>query len=517
MSKEQIPQQQTAQEQTAQEQAAREQAQSEALGEAPGKKRRGRHSMTPEEKYIKMTQTPVKRLIASLAVPTILSMLTTSIYNMADTFFVGQISTSASGAVGISFAVMALIQALGFMFGAGSGNYISRLLGAQERELASQVAATGFYSAFGLGVIFAVIGQIFIDPLVNLLGATPTIAPEAKSYLFYILLAMPFMASSLVLNNILRYQGSAVYGMVGIMAGGILNIALDPLFIFGFGMGTAGAALATAISQCVSFTILFIQCRRGGNIAIRMKNYRFGAKFLWSVMRGGMPSLYRQGMNSIATMALNNAARAFGDPAIAGMSIVTRIMGFCFSAMMGFGQGYQPVCGFNYGAKRYDRVMEGFWFCVVVLLGITGTLFVIGQFAAPYIIQIFRDDPAVVAVGQTALRYQLFALLLATSNVLVTMMLQTIGQTGRASILALGRQGLFFLPFILILPGKLGLLGVQLSQPLSDVCSTIFVLIVGGPAVYRVHRKKVEMEQAAQNQQGLGTQPEEQAQERQLP
>ncbi|NLY50425.1 MAG: MATE family efflux transporter, partial [Firmicutes bacterium] len=298
-------------------------------------------AMTADEKYKLMTQEPVERLICSLAVPTIVSMLITSIYNLADTFFVSRIGTSASGAVGVSFSLMAIIQALGFTFGMGSGNYISRLLGQKNREHAAKVAATGFFTTFGLGVVLAALGLIFLDQLVYALGATETIAPYAKSYLRYILIGMPYMASAFVLNSILRFQGSAFYAMLGIGTGGLLNIVLDPIFIFSLNMGIGGAALATIISQFISFLILLRQSAAGGNIKIQFRNFTPRWEIYREILRGGLPSFYRQTLASTAMICLNFSAGPFGDAAIAAMSIVARVFQFAVSAVLGFGQGFQ--------------------------------------------------------------------------------------------------------------------------------------------------------------------------------
>ena len=328
-----------------------------------------------EQKYIKMTTTPVEKLICSLAGPTIVSMLVTSFYNMADTFFVGKIGTSATGAVGIVFSVMAIIQAFGFFFGHGSGNYVSRKLGEKDFEEASRMAATGFVSAFLAGLVIMIVGLIFLEPLCYLLGATPTILPHAKSYLRIILIGAPYMTAALVLNNQLRFQGSAFYGMIGITSGAVLNIVLDPLFIYVFHMGVAGAALATIISQFVSFLLLLRGTGTGGNVHIDLRKFSPSIQRYKIIINGGSPSLCRQGLSSVSTACMNLMARPYGDAAIAAMSIVMRITNFAASIMTGFGQGFQPVCGFNYGARKFRRVQKGFWFCVrlstVFLLGMS--------------------------------------------------------------------------------------------------------------------------------------------------
>jgi putative MATE family efflux protein len=421
-------------------------------------------------KFEKMTQTPIPRLIINLAIPTIISMLITSHYNMADTFFVGKIGTSATAAVGISFSLMAIVQAVGFTLGMGSGNYISRLLGQQNAKDASNVAAAAFFTSIGIGAVLTVIGLILIDPLVNALGATPTIHPYARDYIRYILLGIPFIMASYVLNNILRFQGSALFAMFGILLGTILNIGLDPVFIFVLNMGTGGAALATIISQFISFCLLLFASGKGGNLKIRLKDFSFDWAIYKEILRGGLPSFYRQGLASIATIALNLVSRPFGDAAIAAMSIVGRVLFLAISILLGFGQGFQPVCGFNYGAKLYNRVLEGSWFCVKTAAVFLCAASLIGFIFAPQIIAVFRrDDLEVIRIGTLALRLQCITFPLSSLIIIGNMLLQTIGEAKKASILALARQGLFFLPLIIILPRVFGLLGIQLSQPIADI------------------------------------------------
>ena len=422
-----------------------------------------------EAKFRVMTESPVKPLVCRLAVPTIVSMLVTSFYNMADTFFVGQIDTSASAAVGVVFSLMAVIQAVGFFFGHGSGNYISRALGRHETESAERMAAVGFFSALGGGSVIMVFGLLFLRPLARWLGSTETILPYAVSYMRLILIGAPYMTASLVLNNQLRFQGNAFYSMIGLVSGAVLNIALDPLLIFVFDMGIAGAALATILSQFVSFVLLWIGVQRSGSLSIRAKNFRPSKALYLQILNGGAPSLLRQGLGSVATICLNVAAGVYGDAAIAGMSIVTRIMQFANSCLIGFGQGFQPVCGFNYGAKKYGRVKEAFWFCVLSSTGFLVALAVAGYIFAGLIVAVFRDDAKVIEVGVAALRMQCLTFPLAAWIVMCNMMSQTIGKAFRASFLAMARQGLFFVPAVLILPKLLGLTGVEISQTVADL------------------------------------------------
>ncbi len=441
---------------------------------------------TPEARLRRMTDTPIPRLLFSLSAPTIVSMLISALYNMADTYFVGLIGNpSATGAVGVCLPLMAIMQAVGFMFGQGSGNYISRALGAQEDTNAERMAATGFFSALFAGILLAGMGLAVLHPLVRWLGSTETIAPYAVDYARYILIGAPWLLSSLVLNNQLRFQGNAFFSMIGVASGAVLNIALDPLFIFTLGMGVAGAALATILSQLVSFALLLAGTHRGGAIRIKPGLFTFKASVYAEIFRGGIPSLLRQGLASMATVALNFSAGAFGDSAVAAMSIVGRVMFFTVSAVIGFGQGFQPICGFNYGAGRYDRVRKAFWFSVkiafFVLLGAAAVAFAF----APQIVELFlKGHPEVTAIGSLALRLQSILLPFSGFIMISNMMLQTMGYAREASLVAVSRQGLFFLPAVLLLPSVMGLLGVQISQTVSDFCALLLTV----PLTFKVLR-----------------------------
>lgn len=449
-----------------------------------------------QQKFDRMTKTPIPRLIGELAVPTIISMLVTSFYNMADTFFVGKINTSATAAVGIVFPLMAMIQAFGFFCGHGSGNYISRQLGAHNFEDASKMSATGFVTAFVLGLGILVVGFLFTDPLLHIMGSTETILPYARSYMRIILIGAPYMTASLVLNNQLRFQGSAFYSMIGITTGAVLNIVLDPLFIFVLDMGVAGAALATIISQFVSFCLLIAGTFRGGNLRLNLRDFSPSLKYYQNIVKGGAPSLFRQGLGSFATVCLNLMAGPYGDAAIAAMSIVTRISQFAASVVIGFGQGFQPVCGFNYGAKLFKRVQEGFWFCVKFCTSVLLVAAVCGWIFSPNLIGIFlKADPLVIEYGSQALRLQALTFPLVGWITIANMMLQTIGKTVKASLLAMSRQFLFFVPVILTLPGFLGILGVQLSQPIADFCSFLLAVPLSISVLREMSHEQEQLEQ----------------------
>ncbi len=450
-----------------------------------------------QDHFRKMTEKPVGSLVSRLAVPTIISMMVSAIYNTADTFFVAQLGTSAAGAVGIVFSIMAIIQAIGFTIGMGAGSILSRELGAKRDEDASVTGSSGFALALVLSILLAVVGTLFRPAIMRLLGATETILPYAEAYATYIFLGCPVMCCSFVMNNYLRAEGKAFYGMIGITAGGILNIVLDPLFIFTFGFGTAGAAMATALSQLVSFCILLSFFLRGRS-SIRLSFRRISTRpsLYLRIIVTGLPTLARQGLSSIASVALNVAASGFGDAAVAAMSIVGRINMLAFSVMLGFGQGYQPVASFNYGAKRFDRVREATAFTAIVgtiIMAVTALLCFI---LAPWIIAAFiSSDPAVMRLGIPALRLQMLMMPLTGLQTVTNMGLQSTGRSMPATILSMARQGIFFIPLILVLPRFMDETGVIAAQPASDALSfllAVFFFIAFVRDLRRLEREKAD-------------------------
>lgn len=427
--------------------------------------------------YDKMTQMPVQKLILSLSVPTTLSMLVTNIYNVADTYFVSGISTSASGATGVVFALMAIIQAFGFMLGHGAGSNISRKLGARQVEEARVYASTSLFLSFGCGIMIMTLGLIFCDPLMRLLGSTDTILPYAREYARFILIAAPAMAASCVMNNILRYEGKAFFAMIGLVSGGIINIFGDMLFIMKFGMGTAGAGLATAISQYISVMILIVPFLTGKTQSkFSIKYFSHKREVIKNIIFVGFPSMMRQGLQSISVMVLNLQAAVYGDAAIAAMSIASRVVNFLFCVGLGIGQGFQPVCAFNYGAGLYTRVKKGVTFALGFGTCFLGLFALVGLFNAEHIVAWFRDDPQVIAVGVLALQAQCASLFVVPMSVCGNMLFQSVGEGGKATFLASLRGGICFIPLVLILPAWIGVLGIQLSQPLADLISALITL-----------------------------------------
>ena len=423
------------------------------------------------DNYTFLTQAPAHRVILTMAVPTIITMLVTSLYNIADTFFVGQLDTQSTAAVGVVFPVMFFIQAFGFFFGHGSGNYISRELGARRHGNAEAMASTGFVYSFAAGTVAMVVGLYMIKPLAVWLGSTPTILPYTESYMSIILLGAPFMTASLTINNQMRLQGNASYAMYGIISGAVLNVVLDPVFIFVFDMGVAGAAVATVTGQVVGFFVLLAMSRRGENIRLDIRRFSPRLAYLKEIVYGGSPSLSRQGLGCVAVMMLNVAASEYGDAAIAAMSIVSRITMFIMSVVLGLGQGFQPFCGFCYGAGLYGRLREGFGFIVKVGTAFLLVFFFAGFFFSSGAIGIFRDDPEVIRIGAAALCWQLATYPFNAFTMAGNMMLQTTRKPLRANILSAARQGLFFIPLIVILPYFFGLKGIIICQSCSDVLS----------------------------------------------
>ena len=434
-----------------------------------------------------LTAAPIPRVIGTMAIPTIISMMVTSFYNVVDTYFVSQISTQSTAAVGVVFTVMTVFQAIGFFFGHGSGNYMAISLGANDKPEAEKMAVTGLLYAIVCAILLAVAAFAAKSPLCVALGCTPTILPHAELYIEPILIGAPFSVAAFVLNVQLRQQGSAAYGVVGMMSGAILNMALDPLFIFTFRLGIFGASLATMISQVVSFGILLYMTTRGENVRLRPQNIRFATKYISGIFTGGTPSLTRQVLNSLSTLLLNVSAAAYGDSAVAAMTIVTRITFLVFSGVVGLGQGYQPMCGFCFGAKKYDRLIKGYWFCVII-----GTLFLsaialVGSLFSTEIIALFRDDAEVIRIGSATLRLHVLTYPLGAVIMLSNMSMQSIRKPVRATFLAAAQRGLFFVPLLLILPRFYDLQGVIMSQPIADVCAFAVSLPI---ALYTFRRLK---------------------------
>ena len=432
-----------------------------------------------------MTNGPLTPLIVKLAIPTTISMLIGALYNLADTFFVSNLGTSQSGATGIVFTLITIIQAFGFMFGQGAGSNISRRLGAKDVDSANRFASSSFYFSLALGIVIGVLGLIFLDPFMRGLGSTETILPYSRIYGAYILIAAPAFMTSFVLNNILRFEGRASIAMAGMLTGAILNTLLDPVLIYFAHMGIAGAGLSTAISQYISFAILLSMFLLGKTQSrISIKNISRNRGDYINIIVTGFPSLLRQGLNSVSSMLLNLQAAAFGDQAIAAMSIVSKCCMIIICISIGIGQGFQPVAGFNYGAGKYKRVRKAYQATLKLSLIAVGIFVIAGLIFSGNVVSYFSNDPEVITIGTFALRAQLIAIFIAPVNMCSNMLFQSTGNSGLATITAAFRSGICFIPLILILPGILGITGIQLAQPIADMLASTIVI----PFVVRFFR-----------------------------
>ena len=445
--------------------------------------------MTNADKhYEKMTQTPVAKLIVQLGVPTTISMLITSIYNMADTYFVGTLGPSAQAATGVLFTLQAIIQGVAFMLGQGSGTFISKELADKNTEKASMYVSSAFCIGGLIGLIISVVGLLIREPMVLFLGSTETILPHAMDYALWVLISCPFVICSMILNNALRFEGRAFYAMFGLTAGGLLNILGDYILVMKLGMGVYGAGLATAVSQFISYMILFVMFRKMAQSKIGIKYVSRKPKIYLSICRVGLPSLIRQSMTSVTTGILNNLTKPFGDAAIAAMSVVSKFSMFLMCVGLGMGQGFQPVAAFNYRAKKYDRVKKGLVFLICYAMVLVGGFSILTMIIPDKIVALFQKKEEVIAIGSVALRNYAFGMMFMSLSVPVNMLYQSIQQPTISSVLSLIRSGMITIPMLLIFVPMWGLTGIQIAQPTADVISGLISI----PFIIRFLRTKPE-------------------------
>ena len=423
--------------------------------------------------YERMTRTPVAKLILKLGIPTTISMLITSIYNMADTYFVGACGESAQAATGVLFTLQAVIQGIAFMLGHGGGTFISRNLADKNVDEASKFVSTSFFTGGIVGILITVLGLIFLEPMVLMLGSTRTILPHAKDYGFWILTACPFIICSLIVNNALRYEGKAFYAMFGLTTGGIINIFGDYLLVSRLNMGVYGAGLATCVSQIISFAILLVMYCKMAQSKITVRFVSKDPRVYYDIMRVGLPSLIRQGLNAVTSGVLNNVTKPFGDAAIAAMSVVNRYSSFLMCVGLGMGQGFQPVASFNYQAKKYSRVKNGLLFTMGFGIVFIGGMSLISMIFSDFIITLFQSHPDVIEVGSTAMRFAALGMMFMPLSVPVNMLYQSIQQPKISSILSMIRSGAVTIPLLLFGVPLIGLLGVQIAQPTADITAGI--------------------------------------------
>lgn len=434
--------------------------------------------------YKKMTQTPVAKLVVRLGIPTTVSMLITSIYNMADTYFVGTLGKSAQGAIGVLFTLQSIIQAIAFMLGHGSGTFVSKELANKNTKKASEYISSAFFLGGAIGLIFTVVGLALLTPLMSVLGSTATILPYAKQYGLWVLASCPFMICSLILNNNLRYEGKAFYAMFGLVSGGLLNMGMDYVFIRWCNLGVHGAGMATAISQVISFVMLLVLYVKTAQSKISFRHISKDIKLYLNVCRVGLPSLIRQGLNSISSGLLNKLAGKYGgmiseemaDAAIDAMTVVNRIANFVMCVGMGISQGLQPVASFNYQAKKFGRVKKALWVTCLISLGCVVVLGVPIMIAPTFFVKLFQDEQIVVDIAVPAMRYAIIGQFFMPLFIPINMTYQSIRKAGMASFLALLRSGLLFIPLLFATTALWGITGIQISQPISDVLTGLISL-----------------------------------------
>ena len=426
--------------------------------------------------YKKMTEIPVSKLIIRLGIPTTISMLVTSIYNLADTYFVGRLGPSAQGAISVLFTLQCIIQAVAFMLGHGSGVFVAKYLADKNVKRATEFVSSAFYVSVLLGTLFMAVGLIIIKPFMLFLGSTETILPYAVQYGACVLIATPFIMGSFVLNNCLRYEGKAFYAMIGLVSGGLLNILGDFLLVYVFDLGVLGAGIATAVSQMVSFVLLVILYKKFAQSQTKIKAISKNFKDYLRIMKIGLPSFIRQGLTSISGGILNNLSKPYGDATIAAMGVVNKYTSVIAFVGLGIGQGFQPVASFNYQAKRFDRVKNATLFTALFGTALVSILSIPGIAFPRFIISLFQKDVAVISVGTLALRIASIGVIVMPVSIVTNMLFQSTFQAGKASFLSMLRSGLAFIPTLILFENLFGIVGIQISQPVADLISSLISL-----------------------------------------
>ena len=450
------------------------------------------NAMQQQQRKTMMLNEPISRVIPKMAIPTIVAFLITSIYSLADTYFVSSLGTNATAAVSVNASLDQLIMMTGSMLAMGANSYIARLLGEGQDKKASQVLSTGFFLAMALGASLTLFGSIFMTPMVRLLGATPTCEAYAIDYASFVLMAAPFMACNFVMNQCLRSEGSATLSMIGMGFGGILNIILDPIFIFSLDMGVAGASLATAISKWVSFAILaFPYVTKRSLLHLSIRNFKFSWDIISKIVSVGSSSMFRNGLAVVAGIMLNDLAGNISDSVLAGIGVSTKIMMFPFCIILGFGNGFQPVAGFNWGAKAYDRVTESFRFSSRVSLIASGLMaLVLAIFSDPIIVLFAGSDPEMRELGGLCIRLQCLALPIHAWVAMVNMLCVGLGNARGAMLLATARQGSCFIPILYPLAWLFGAWGVVSVQAVADILTLVLAVPIAIAMTKRIKAAK---------------------------
>lgn len=434
-----------------------------------------------EERRRAILNDPILPLLVKTSIPTIIGMLVMVIYNLTDTFFVGILNNkSMTAAIGIVFSFMSFIQAIGFWFGYGSGNIMSKRIGQGNEYEAEKISSIGILFALGFGILIAFISWIFISPLARFIGgsASESLMRFTVDYMRVIVLSIPFALYSMTLYNQLRLCGNVKDGMRGLLSGMLVNMALDPILMFGLGLGFIGAGYATLIGQIVGTILLTRLSRKNGNIGVDLKKVRINKERVYHILAGGMPNFLRQSITSIALILLNISAARYGDGLLAALTISSRILALAYLIMIGWGQGFQPICAMNYGASQYDRVKTAFKLAV---LGATAFL-ILSAFGlhifAKELIMTMTKDSQVIAYTRKLLNLQCLTLPLLGYFALSSMLMQNIGQYFWSSIISISRQGIFYIPLLYILTGAFDQVGIYLLQPMADIMSFILAIFV---------------------------------------
>lgn len=462
-----------------------------------------RNNVKEEKKKIMLNEN-IRTLIPRMAIPTITAQLITTVYNLVDTYFVSTLGTNATAAVGVNSSLERMITVIGSLIGAGACSYIARLLGAKDDEHANRVLSTSFFTGLGMGVMFLIAGKLMIGDVVYWLGATPDCAAYSMQYATYVLYAAPFMIGSFILNMCLRSEGSATYSMIGIGIGGVINCFLDPLFIYTFGLGVAGASMATAISKFISFCILcWPYIRKTSLVTISIRKFKVVMLDVKEVLAIGSSSFFRSLLTVAASVAINRVAGTYSTAALAALSVANRVMEFPFAIILGFGQGYQPVVGFNWGAKAWKRVKESYTFsCMLSVIGAIVMGLIIFPFAEQ-IIHVFNKqaDYEVLQLGLLCVRIQCLSLVFHALSSLINMFYAGIGDAKFAMAMNLARQGYCFYPALLIAPMIWGINGVACTQAIADILSVLVIVPLGLHAL-KVIRQKEETEPVLYREKG---------------
>jgi len=436
--------------------------------------------------------TSIPKALLAMGIPTMIGMLVNAFYNLVDAYFVGGLGESQMGAISVVYPLGQVVVGLGLLFGNGAASYISRLLGRGDKENADKVASTALYSSVSVGAVIIIISMVFLHPILKLLGATDSILPYAATYAGIYIVSCIFNVFNVTMNNIVTSEGAAKTTMCALLTGAVLNIALDPLFIYVFDLGVAGAAIATAISQvvstCVYLTYIF---RKKSVFHFRVKDCTYTKETMSEIFKIGIPTLVFQILTSVSISLINNAAGDYGDSAIAGMGVVTRLISMGSLSVFGFIKGFQPIAGYSYGAKKFDRLREAIktsilWstvFCVI--FGV-----ILALFPTAIVSQFTKGDAEMIRIGAASLRANGISIMLFGFYTVYSSLFLALGKGREGFILGACRQGICFIPVILLLPMVWGLNGIMYAQPIADVLSAVITVFMAIP----LHKKLNEMQ-----------------------